>query len=92
MTMNDEGAGKTECFLGISDPFRLLLTQRITRPGLEPTAENAGETALSEMPGAQAGAIESDSDLQGLIRAWPELSAGARQKILRIVRTEGGKR
>ena len=36
MTMNDKGAGKTECFLGISDPFRILLTQRITRPGLEP--------------------------------------------------------
>ncbi len=36
MTRNDKGAGKTECFLGISDPFRLLLTQGITRPGLEP--------------------------------------------------------
>jgi hypothetical protein len=33
--------------------------------GLEPHGYNAGKTALSEKPGAQAGAIDSDSDSQG---------------------------
>ena len=36
--------------------------------GLETTPENAGETALSEKPGAQTGAIDSDSDLQTQLR------------------------
>ena|GEM_PF-4640911 len=36
MTTNDKEAGKTECFLGVSGPFRSLPKQRITRPGLEP--------------------------------------------------------
>lgn len=43
MTMNDKEAGKTECFLGISDPFRILHTQRITRPGLEDLKKTQGK-------------------------------------------------
>jgi len=47
--------------------------------------ESTGETALSESAGAQAGAIGFDSDLQGLIDAWPVLSDNTKRKILRNV-------
>ena len=82
MTRNDKGAGKTECFLGISDPFRLLLTQGITRPGLEPVRENTGETALSENGGTPGGTLATDSEpvaslrqqaLDDLQRAWKSI-------------------
>jgi hypothetical protein len=39
----------------------------------------------SESAGAQAGAIGSDSDLQGLIDAWPSLDETTKRKILRDV-------
>ena len=35
--------------------------------GLEPIGSNTGETALSEKPGAQTGAIDFDSDSEGQI-------------------------
>ena len=50
--------------------------------GREPFGYNAGETALSEIPGVQIGAIGSDSDSQGqlkqraiddLQRAWKSI-------------------
>ena len=83
MTMNDKGAGKTECFLGISAPCRFLLNQRITRPGLEHLPGNAGQTALCEMPGPTGGPI--GPDLQTVIDAWPHLNEATRAKILRDV-------
>jgi hypothetical protein len=41
--------------------------------GLEPYGYNAGKTALSEKPGAQAGAIDSDSQGQFANRALADL-------------------
>ena len=37
--------------------------------GLEPNGYNAGETALSEIPGAHTGAIDFGTDSQGQLKA-----------------------
>ena len=48
--------------------------------------QTLGKNALSEIPGAQAGAIGFDSELQGLIDAWPLLSETTKLKILEAAR------
>jgi hypothetical protein len=46
-----------------------VLSRPMGAEGLEPSGQTAGETALSEMPGAQAGAIETETDCQGQLKA-----------------------
>jgi len=56
------------------------------------TAENAGQTALSEVGGAHSGAIENGGaieispDLRAVVDAWPVLSELARRTILQMVK------
>ena len=55
--------------------------------GLEPERENLGKTALSEMPGAQAGAIDfrggpSWAEIRGLIAQCEELPASVRKAMI----------
>lgn len=61
--------------------------------GLEPTPESSGKTGDSAQGGALCGApgdlstsaAHSDPDLLAVVRAWPSLSAEARQAVLAII-------
>jgi integrase len=74
---------KTVVFTAFSAEFASLPEEQITRPGLERTTGNAGQRALSEMPGPTGGPI--GPDLQTIIDAWPDLPQTTRAKILRDV-------
>jgi hypothetical protein len=73
------GPSGFSCF----DSFQVMKTDNPART--RNNSENTGQTAVSEIPGAQVGAIGFDADLQGLIDAWPVLSETMKRKILRDV-------
>ena len=56
---------KTNVLRGSTDSCAYLHPGTMGAEGLEPNGYNAGKTALSEIAGAQAGAIDSDFDVQG---------------------------
>jgi len=74
---------KTVVFTAFSAEFASLPEEQITRPGLERTPGNAGQRALSEMPGPTGGPI--GPDLQTVIDGWPFLNEATRGEILRDV-------
>ena len=80
-SINEKNPEKLNVFRGSPDGF----VTEIYPVGTRNNSENTGQTAVSEIPGAQAGAIGFDSDLQGLIDAWPLLSETTKRKILRDV-------
>ena len=58
--------------------------------GLEPSSKSPGKTHISEMGGAECGALsvnrtQSDADLTKLVEAWPSLPSPIQAAILAMV-------
>lgn len=60
--------GKLNVFRGSARLLGILRSIPVTEAGVELTQFPKGNKALSVKPGAQTGAIDSDSDLQGQLR------------------------
>jgi len=60
----------------------------MTPTGLEHHSKTAEKQGAVEQGGAESGAVSdgADSELAGLVKAWPKLSSGVRAEILALIR------
>ena len=87
MVKTDKPAKKTnpvklKVLRGSADGFASLRDQKITRPGLEPTQQNTGETALSENGGHPGGQFGRDSETVASLRQTALTQLAAASKTL----------
>lgn len=77
---------KTNVLRGSSSQFASLRSVQVPEAGVETSAFEPENTAYSENGGHPGGQFGQDSDLQAVIKAWPNLSDDDRQSIVDVIR------